>query len=401
MTLNGDGVAATTGLYLQGGTTYNASGGIQLNTAPTTIRHYGSGLAGIGIFDTNGNAISVSTAASGSEIDANIEMISRGFGMSVNVASGANTATGDLAINGRLNVANLGFYKRGDGSVLLNQAATTSNTAVRIIGGSVIAGAADVLGANADLPISSGASLRINGFDQAARNLSGAGRVVNGSATAANLTISSTTATTFSGVLGGTGTDENNFGFTKTGSSALTLSGTNTYTGSTILNGGTLEISGNSSAVTGAVSVSAGTLLVSGQLGGNVTVDATAIIGGTGTLGGDLTFDTASYFRIVDINDVLQVIGNITFGSGFGIENLLGLDWDNLALNTPYTLISTTQTFGESDIFNFGAANAADVGTGRQAYFQNGSLQVIVIPEPSTALLGGLGLLLLLRRRRA
>ena len=39
--------------------------------------------------------------------------------------------------------------------------------------------------------------------------------------------------------------------------------------------------------------------------------------------------------------------------------------------------------------------------SGRLAYFQNGSLKLVVIPEPGVALLGGLGLLALLRRRRS
>lgn len=60
------------------------------------------------------------------------------------------------------------------------------------------------------------------------------------------------------------------------------------------------------------------------------------------------------------------------------------------------------QTFGTVDIDNFGFANAFGVGSsGREAYFTNGSLAIVVIPEPSAALLGGLGLLALLRRRRA
>ena len=381
--LNGDGIAATTGLYLKGGTTYNGQGTIELLTAPTTIRQYGTGLAGIGMFDINGNAMNVSAAASGSVIDANIQLVSSGYGMSMTVASGANNATGDLVINGSLNVGSLGFYKRGTGSVALNQAATTSNTAVKIEGGTVIAGAANVLGANADLPISGGASLRLSGFDQAARNLSGAGSVVNGSATGANLTISSTANTTFSGVLGGTGTDENNFSFTKTGGSRLTLSGSNTYTGTT--------------------AVSAGTLLVTGALtSSNVTVESGASLGGTGTVGGNLAFASGSFFEITDVNDPLAVSGTVSFGTGFGIANLLGLQWDALDLDTPYTLISTSQTFSGSDIANFGAGNAAPVGTsGRLAYFQNGSLKLVVIPEPGVALLGGLGLLALLRRRRS
>ncbi|MCU0797245.1 MAG: autotransporter-associated beta strand repeat-containing protein, partial [Akkermansiaceae bacterium] len=381
--INGDGASATTGLYLAGGTTYNGSGTIELLTAPTTIRQYGTGLAGIGTFDINGNGMTVVAAASGSQIDANIEMISRGFGMSVNVESGTANATGDLTINGRLNVGNLGFYKRGAGSVLLNQAATTSNAAVRIIGGSIIAGAANVLGANAELPISAGASLRMNGFDQSARNLSGAGSVVNGSSTTTTLTISSTANTTFSGTLGGTGTNHNSLGLTKTGGSTLTLSGSSTFTGPTL--------------------VSAGTLLVTGALtDSDVTVAAGATIGGTGTIGGDLGLNGDSFFQIASLTSALTVNGNITFGSGFGIDNLVGVDWDTVDLETAYTLISTTQTFSESSIGNFGLANAAPVGTGRFAYFENGSLRVVVtaVPETHSLLLGLAGMVLVLRRRR-
>ena len=51
--LYGDGTAATTGLYLMGGTTYNVSGQLTLLGAPTTIRQYGTGLAALGIFDIN------------------------------------------------------------------------------------------------------------------------------------------------------------------------------------------------------------------------------------------------------------------------------------------------------------------------------------------------------------
>jgi hypothetical protein len=81
------------------------------------------------------------------------------------------------------------------------------------------------------------------------------------------------------------------------------------------------------------------------------------------------------------------------------------LDWDSLDLNSPYTLISTTQTFTASDIANFGLENAAPVGTGRSAYFQSGSLQLVVVPEPTTMALLGAGVALLglhvARRRKA
>ena len=151
----------------------------------------------------------------------------------------------------------------------------------------------------------------------------------------------------------------------------------------------------------GATTVSAGTLLVNGSLSNTaVSVAAAATIAGTGSLGGTLALDGASFLEVKDFSDALTVAGTITFGTGFGISNLTGIDWSSLNLNAPYTVISTTQTFSASDIGNFGIGNAASVGDGRFAYFDNGSLAVVVIPEPTSALLGGLGALMLLRRRR-
>jgi autotransporter-associated beta strand protein len=169
--------------------------------------------------------------------------------------------------------------------------------------------------------------------------------------------------------------------FTQAGAGTTTLSLTNTYEGNTLVSAGTLY-------VTGALSNSA------------VSVGANATIGGTGSLGNGLAFAGDSFLEVVDFNDPLAVTGTITFGGGFGIDNLLGIDWDSLTANTPYTVLSTGQSFSTSDIDNFGYDNRVAVGSGRQAYFTNGSLAVIVIPEPGAALLGGLGLLVLLRRRR-
>jgi hypothetical protein len=64
------------------------------------------------------------------------------------------------------------------------------------------------------------------------------------------------------------------------------------------------------------------------------------------------------------------------------------------------TLISTTQTFSAAHIENFGIANAASVGGNGYVYFETGSLRLLVIPEPGSALLFGLGMLVIGRRRR-
>lgn len=175
MELYGDGVAATTGLYLKGGTEYNVSGLLKVLGAPTTIRQYGSGLAAVGTFDINGTGLLCSSAASGSILDANIQIISRGYGMAVQVDAGANTATGDLVINGPLNVkasgdAPYGLIKRGTGSVRLNAPATSTNSGLGIRVGSAICGINGCIGANAALKVLVGATLDFNGTSQTVSN---------------------------------------------------------------------------------------------------------------------------------------------------------------------------------------------------------------------------------------
>lgn len=170
MRLYGDGTAATTGLYLRGGARYNVSGQVNLLGAPTTIRQYGSGMASFGIFDINSTGLLCSSAASGSIIDANIQMISRGYGMAAQIDAGTNTATGDLILNGPLNVGSMGFYKRGGGSLRLNAPALT-NLALQVVGGTVICGAVDCIGTNAALFVVAGATLDFNGFSQTVSNV--------------------------------------------------------------------------------------------------------------------------------------------------------------------------------------------------------------------------------------
>jgi hypothetical protein len=141
-------------------------------------------------------------------------------------------------------------------------------------------------------------------------------------------------------------------------------------------------------------------LLVNGTLGNTaVTVSNGATLGGTGIITGSVAFSGDSMLNIADVSDGLDVTGAVTFGSGFGFDNISGWDYQNAALGT-YTLLSGGN-ISLAGMDHVGLENAFTLNNGNIAYFQQGSLQaVIAVPETGSALLGGIGLLLLLRRRR-
>jgi fibronectin-binding autotransporter adhesin len=119
-------------------------------------------------------------------------------------------------------------------------------------------------------------------------------------------------------------------GLTKTDAGTLILSGANSYSGATQVQGGTLVVNGDQSAAKGAVSVASGAMLAgSGKIGGNVNVGAGATLspgfGGVGTLtiGGDLALASGSNvaFEVGQadtvggtLNDLIEVGGNLTLG---------------------------------------------------------------------------------------
>ena len=143
------------------------------------------------------------------------------------------------------------------------------------------------------------------------------------------------------------------------------------------------------SAYTGATVVNAGTLVVNGALSGTsgVSVLTGGAIGGTGSIAGSLTLGSVAQLTF-DPSNPLTASGLVTFTSPstFGIDDILGV-----SSGTPagtYTLIAgTVDTTG---LANLGPTNAYDLGSGVSAYFQSGSLEMVVVPEPATVTLTGL-----------
>lgn len=84
---------------------------------------------------------------------------------------------------------------------------------------------------------------------------------------------------------------------------------------------------------------------------------------------------------------------------GFSLADVIGFD-DSIA-NGTYNLLSGDASFNYDNITNLGEENAFIFDGGRSAHFEAGSLDLVVVPEASSALLGGIGMMFLLRRRRS
>jgi len=204
----------------------------------------------------------------------------------------------------------------------------------------------------------------------------------------------------FDGPIGDGG---NALGLVKTGTGILILRGSNTYSGTTTVAAGTLALSGEGS-LARSVTITVGTgatLDVLGITDALLALPAGQAIGGNGALAGSLFFESGSKF-LFSTTDTLTVTGTGVSFASFGIADLLGLS-SATPLGT-YTLIDGTATVFTSGLANLGVDNAFPLGDGVSAYFEIGSLNVIVVPEPGACLGAALGLvaagMALARRRR-
>ena len=269
------------------------------------------------------------------------------------IGNTGNTFTGPVAINGGEVVFN------GDGAL----GATTS---VTIDGGRLTMGTMDTAGvvtALTSATISSSKNIFLGSTASTAINISGAAG-----------------ATTYNGVIadksGSTGA------WAKQGTGTLSLGGANTYTGTTTVTSGTLLIEGAQSG------------------SGTVTVQSGGTLGGDGSIAGSLSLASGAKF-VFSLTKTFTVNGaSVSFG-GFGISNLVGLDFS--AANGTYALINGSAAFDFTNVSNVGPGSAFDLGSGKSAYFQTGGLNVVVVPEPKTCTLFGVGFAFMLwnlRRRR-
>jgi len=212
----------------------------------------------------------------------------------------------------------------------------------------------------------------------------------------------------------------------------VVLSGTNTYTGATTVSGGTLAVNGSLASASSVTVQSGGTLQGSGSIGGSVTIQNGGKLATGNSIEslatGALSLQALATFA-QEINndaaatvagDLTAVTGNLTLDlANTAILTLTELGSGSWSANEKLTLISYSGTWN-GGLFNYGGTLADDstinfsgatwqfnyndtvAGSNYTSDLTGTSfVTMTVIPEPNVAaLLGGLGTLLLLRRRR-
>jgi autotransporter-associated beta strand protein len=381
------------------------SGGITLNSANLNVRTFSAGTtAGVtlsgGVTGTGNlliNNLSDGTAAtgkvtlSGSTINNSGTVTSQGTGPTANVISAVIGA----------NVTN----------VTQNSATTGLNlTAVNLYTGSTTITAGTL-------------------------QISGSGKLNNGNyagaisvATSSTLRYSSSAAQTFSGNITGLGALTKDTGT----ASKLILSGSNTYTGATTVSAGTLAVNG-SLANTSTTVGTGGTLQGSGSTVGSVTVQSGGKIAAgnsieslaTGALsllaGSTFAYEMNNDAAAGVAGDLTAVTGSMTFDVGnAALLTLTELGTGSWSNGDKLTLLSYSGAWN-GGLFNYASSTLADdstftfsgmdwafnyndtvAGTNYTSDLTGSSfVTMTAVPEPNVAaLLGGLGVLALLRRRR-
>lgn len=153
----------------------------------------------------------------------------------------------DYAIgSGTFGIAGLGGLVKNGSKTLILTGANSYAGDTTITGGTLkLATANAIPGGTGKGNVSVAGTLDLNTFSESINGLSGAGTVDTVAGGVPTLTVGGNNqSSTFSGVIKNT---SGTLALTKTGTGALTLSGTSTYTGNTIISGGTLTVSSASS----------------------------------------------------------------------------------------------------------------------------------------------------------
>jgi autotransporter-associated beta strand protein len=363
---------------------------------------------------TSGNALTIT------------QRIDNGLGI-VRVAAGSSGGAGVLTIGGTSNTWGATELNNASSGVLRMGVVNALPTATTLTFGTT--------------PGNGDSNVELRGFNttigQLTNGLQSGGILRNTSATAATLTISGsdTTAAAFSGAIED-GTGDGALALVRSGSGKTILGGTNSYTGTTTIDGGILVVNGSLASGSAVTVTSGGTLGGTGTVSGTVAAKSGGIVGPGNSPGvlttGAASFESGSIFSwelnnnmdgdTVDAGDTgtrgLNYDGltssSLAVASGAIFRVVLAdtailtnAFWDQnqtwtdiFSVSGATTSAALNQLFNSFEVFN-GTTNITETYSLEGTFaFTGSTLTWTAVPEPSSALAGLLIAAGLLRRRR-
>jgi fibronectin-binding autotransporter adhesin len=246
------------------------------------------------------------------------------------------TNTGNFSFNNASTAGNAAIINNNGGALSFNNKSTAANATITTNSGGLTQFNDNSNGGNAQFIANAGGIVDFsntagpaNDGNIRAGSIAGAGNYYLGSN---QLTLGSNNlSTTVNGVISdcgptglqcSAGSGATGGGLTKVGSGTLTLSGANTYTGPTLVNGGILNVTGS---LVSAVTVNSGGMLTGiGTIGGlDVASGGTVAPGnsiGTLRVAGDVTFEQGSIYQVktnaAGQSDKITATGSATISGG-------------------------------------------------------------------------------------
>ena len=321
----------TTGVIsLNGGTLTMDDPFITTGTATGATINFNGGTLQAGLSSAS---FMPATAAQTADVQAGGAIIdTNGFNITIALA----LTTGTTGLDG-------GLTKLGSGTLTLSGANTYTGTTT-ISAGEILLGTGGTLGATtADLL--DNATLDLGGTSQTVGTLFGSGTILDSVTGTKTLTVGSDNGTgTFTGVIEDNGGSGGRVAFTKTGTGTQVLAGANTYTGTTTISGGTLQLGNggtSGSLSTSSVIVDNGTFAVD-QSDSVVqgTTFSTVVLSGTGGF-------TQAGTGTTTLNLLNTYSGTTTVAQGA------------ILFNTGASSSSAPQNLGEGAVVDLGAAGTS------------------------------------------
>jgi autotransporter-associated beta strand protein len=279
---------------------------------------------------SSSNAAQFDSAAT-STIDTNFTIndlvLESGANMTIGTSGGALTVTSGTSDSSALNnaiTANIGGAGTMSvtGGAILNLSGNNTYTgATTITSGTLQAGSTTAFGPTSEVTIGSSGVLDLNNYNNTIYSLSGSGSVTLGSGT---LTVGGGLGpyinTTYSGVISGSGGINYN-----TYDQILTLLGANTYSGTTTITSGTIEIGNNGT--TGSIGTGPIATVVNGFIefarsDANTYANVISGSGGVEVANGTVTLTGANtYSEFTNVTSGTLIVGTAFSGSSGSLGN--------------------------------------------------------------------------------